>query len=497
MLVDFIAELPQSETCPDNLDWWTLNIDGVSRQSGAGIGLQLRTPSGDKIKQSIWLGFSASNNESEYEAILAVLELATVVYADRLLIRSDSQLVVGQVNKEFESRDPRMAKYISQVKQHLNCFPDWKLEHVPRGSNEKADTLALVAASLPITETIFLPIYYKLDSSIASPQVNQVDKDPPSWMDPITLYLSTRQLPTERNKAHKLQIQAARFSLIDGQLFKRSFGGPYLKCLTPEQSQYVLAELHEGICENHSSSRTRAHGAHTQGYYWPTMKADVADYTRKCDRFQRLTPILKSPVQDLISITSPCPFAQWGIDIVRPLPTARAQKKLLLVATDYFSKWIEVEAFSSIKDRDVTQFIWKNIVCRFVIPKSIVSNNGPQFDSRVYQNLCQELKIKNLYSTPRYPQNNGLEKASNKTLIMALKKRLDSATGKWVDELPGVLWAYRTTARKPTGVSPFAITYGMEAIIPTKIGMPTIQTNTSEQGNTELTTKELDTVDEL
>ena len=165
---------------------------------------------------------------------------------------------------------------------------------------------------------------------------------------------------------------------------------------------------------------------------------------------------------------------------MEPLPTAPAQKKLLLVATDYFCKWIEAEAFSSIKDRDVTQFIWKNIVCRFGIPKSIVSDNGPQFDSRVYRNFCQELKIKNLYSTPRYPQSNGLAEASNKTLITALKKWLDSAKGNWVDELPGVLWSYRTTTHKLTGLSPFAITYGMEAMIPTKIGMPTIQANTLE-----------------
>ena len=158
----------------------------------------------------------------------------------------------------------------------------------------------------------------------------------------------------ERNKAHKLQIQATRFSLIDGQLFKRSFGGPYLKCLTPEQSQYMLAEMHEGICGNHPGGRTLAHRAHTQGYYWPTMKVDATNYTRKCDRRQRLAPILKSPVQDLISISSPWPFAQWGIDIVGPLPTVPAQKKLLLVATNYFSKWIEAEAFSLVKDRDVT-----------------------------------------------------------------------------------------------------------------------------------------------
>ena len=170
--------------------------------------------------------------------------------------------------------------------------------------------------------------------------------------------------------------------------------------LTPEQGQYVLAELHEGICGNHSGGRTLAHRAHTQGYYWPTMKSDATDYVKKCDPCQRMSPILKSPVQDLVSISSPWPFAQWGIDIVGPLPTAPAQKKLLLVATDYFSKWIEADAFSSIKDRDVTRFIWKNIVCQFDIPRSIVSDNGPQFDSQVYGDFCKELKIKKFILYP-------------------------------------------------------------------------------------------------
>ena len=196
-------------------------------------------------------------------------------------------------------------------------------------------------------------------------------------MDPIRLYIATGELPKDKDKAHKVLIQLARFSMIDGQLYKRSLGGPYLMCLTPEQGQYVLVELHEGICGNHSGGRTLVRRAHTQGYYWPTMKSDVADYVKRCDPCQRMSPILKSPMQDLVSISSPWPFAQWGIDIVSPLPTAPAQKKLLLVATDYFIKWIEDDAFSSIKDRDVTRFIWKNIVYWFSIPRSIVSNNGP------------------------------------------------------------------------------------------------------------------------
>ena len=87
------------------------------------------------------------------------------------------------------------------------------------------------------------------------------------------------------------------------------------------------------------------------------MRADAANFIKKCERCQQLAPIMKSPVKDLISISSPWPFALWGIDIVGSLPTAPAQKKLLLVATDYFSKRVEAKAFFSIKDRDVTQFV--------------------------------------------------------------------------------------------------------------------------------------------
>ena len=231
--------------------------------------------------------------------------------------------------------------------------------------------------SLPITKTIFLPIYYQPDSSIAIVWVSQVGETSPSWMDPIAQYINTRELPNEKDKAHKVRVQSARFSLIDGQLFKRSLDGPYVKCLTTEQGQYVLVELHKRICGNHLGGRTLEHKAHTQGYYWPTMKSDTANFVRKCDRCQRQAPILRSSAQDLMSISSPWPFGQWGIDIVGPLPIVPAQKKLVLVAIDYFSKWIKADAFATIKERDVTQFIWKNIVCRFGIPWSIVSDNGP------------------------------------------------------------------------------------------------------------------------
>ena len=160
--------------------------------------------------------------------------------------------------------------------QHYESFTAWKLEHIPRNSNEKADELEAVATSLIIKETVFLPIYLQPASSITTNQVNEIDEACSSWMTPIVSYLGSGELSDNRVEAHKIQIQAARFSLMNGQLYKRSLDRPYLKCFTSQQGQYILAELHEGICGNHLGGITLAHNAHTQGYYWSTMRVDAS-----------------------------------------------------------------------------------------------------------------------------------------------------------------------------------------------------------------------------
>ena len=236
-------------------------------------------------------------------------------------------------------------------------------------------------------------------------------------------------MPVSRDKIEGLQVQATHFILIGGHLYKRSITGPYLRCLDHLEALYVLVELHEGVCGNHSGGRSLAHRAHSQEYYWPTMKKDTAAYVKKCDKCQRHAHIPHAPSKTLKPISGPWPFAQWGMDIVGPLPAAAAQKKFLLVATDYFNKWVEAEAYASIKDKDVTKFVWKNTICRFGIPQTIIADNGPQFDSITFRNFCSKLNIQNLYSTPRYPQSNGQAEATNKTLVIALKKRLEQAKG--------------------------------------------------------------------
>ena len=147
------------------------------------------------------------------------------------------------------------------------------------------------------------------------------------------------------------------------------------------------------------------------------------------------------------------------------MPTVQIGASTMIVATDYFTKWIVAEALSYTKEVDVERFIWKNIICRFGCPQSIVTDNGTQFVGRQITTFFAKYGIKHHLSTPRYPQGNGQAEVSNKIVLNCLKKRLEGVEGKWVDELPGVLWAYRTTKRRSTGETPFSLDYWTEAII--------------------------------
>ena len=133
------------------------------------------------------------------------------------------------------------------------------------------------------------------------------------------------------------------------------------------------------------------------------------------------------------------------MDIVGPFPKALGNKKYLLVGIDYFTKWVEAELLANIRDVDVKRFIWKNIVTRFGVPHTLISDNGLQFDNKTFRKYYSDLGIKNRYSTPAYPQRNGQTEVVNKVIVTGLKKRLDDVKRKWVEELPHVLWTYRTT----------------------------------------------------
>ena len=133
------------------------------------------------------------------------------------------------------------------------------------------------------------------------------------------------------------------------------------------------------------------------------------------------------------------------MDIIGPFPKATSNRKWLFVGIDYFTKWVNDKPLSNIRDIDAKRFIWRNIITRFGIPHTLISDNGLQFESKDFRRYCGELGIRNRYFTPAYPQGNEQAVAVNKAIVSGLKKRLDNVKGRWVDKLPHVLWTYRTT----------------------------------------------------
>jgi hypothetical protein len=144
--------------------------------------------------------------------------------------------------------------------------------------------------------------------------------------------------------------------------------------------------------------------------------------------------------------------------------------RFAVVAVDYFTKWVEVEPLVNITAKVIERFLWKHIVCRYVVPHAFVTDDGKQFDCESFQQCCAELHIRNYFSSPRHPQANGQVEATNKTIFKILKKKLGHKKGDWADHLPEVLWAYRTTKRTPTEETPYALAFGTEAVILAELG---------------------------
>lgn len=260
-------------------------------------------------------------------------------------------------------------------------------------------------------------------------------------MDPITYYLKDGSLLDGSGEAHWIKAQVSWYWLSpDQKMYIRSFSIPYL---TPKKCKIFGLKAVVGVMLVFD--------------YQPIGQGARATGGPTCKRMPQSTPksvtsaknIRRSSInqdQKLHPITSPWPFAQWGLNILGPFPKASASRRFLLVAIDYFTKWVEIMPLVNIANSNVKTFLWENIVTRFGIPKILVADNGSQFKSR---KITTKLGIRQSFSRQLTPYKwlGKAGEASNKVILEGLKKRLEDAKGNWVKELPSVLWAFRTIAR--------------------------------------------------
>ena len=223
------------------------------------------------------------------------------------------------------------------------------------------------------------------------------------------------------------------------------------------------------------------------GFYWPTVREDCVRYAQRWKQYQTHADWHKAPPEELRSIYSPWPFHTWGIDIQGPFPLAIRQMKYLIVAIEYFTKWIEAELVAQITAHKVQHFVWKNLVCCFGVPRRLVSDNSTHFASQQLGKLCSDVGIKQVFASVEHPQTNGQMESANRILLRGLKRRLEKAKGAWAEEVPRIVWAYHTTPQTSTMETPFSLVYGSNAMIPVEIheSSPRFQSFVAEESNEE------------
>nr|XP_034586589.1 uncharacterized protein LOC117849104 [Setaria viridis] len=334
-----------------------------------------------------------------------------------------------------------MAAYCNEVRKLEDKFDGLELNHVARRFNEAADELAKAASGrMPVPDGVFISDQLKpsihhpepagpgevgnkppvLDPSTnpkeinaappdpapkakpSDPEVMEIEAgpapgtDPPTdWRAPYLEYLIHDALPTDKTEARRITRRAKSFTIIDQELYKRSHTGILQRCIPIEQGKALIQDIHAGACGHHAAPRTLVGNAFRQGFYWPTAVADATQVVRTCEGCQFFARQTHLPAQALQTIPITWPFAAWGLDL---------------------------------------------------------------FTGKSFLQFCDDHHIRVDWAAVAHPRTNGQVERANGMILQGLKPRifdrLKKFGGRWVAELPAVLWSLRTTPSRATGFTP-------------------------------------------
>uniref|UniRef100_A0A2N9F8J5 Uncharacterized protein n=1 Tax=Fagus sylvatica TaxID=28930 RepID=A0A2N9F8J5_FAGSY len=505
---------------------WTLKFDGSSTSNSSGAGIVLMREDGETIAKSFKLDFSCSNNASEYEAYITGLAIAHEMGIKHLRVIGDSNLIICQTKGEFSLKEPSLALYRALAQKLEEKFDTFEISHAMRCENRYADALATLGSQVSfegskVDVTIdkrSMPI-----TDLLREKFKEQNLDAEDWRMPIKAKLMSpegvadlkvlkdyvliagdlyRRLPggvlarcVNLQEAAKKLIEvhekccefremgpakqqlesrklATRYFVEGGILFRKGFHGDPLRCLSLAESQTVMKEAHSGECGEHQGKKRLYQLLLTLGYYWPTMKKDTADFVKSCHTCQLQANLIHTHPTSLQNMATPWPFHTWGLDLIGPINPSSGGYIWILVATEYFSKWVEAIPLRKATGAAVANFIREHIITRFGIPHKIISDNGTPFVNKNVREVLEHYRIKHRRSTPYYPQGNGQAEATNRMLLRILSKMVFDYGKGWSSHLADTLWAYRGSTKTATGFTPFSLVYGTDAISPTELLVP-------------------------
>ncbi|XP_076938554.1 uncharacterized protein LOC143606789 [Bidens hawaiensis] len=267
----------------DEEPWWKLYTDGASNEEGSRAGLILVSPEGIELTYAIRLNFPSTNNEAEYEAFLAGLRIAKGIRVRKVQAHVDSLLVANQVGGTYDARDPKMREYLRVTQELMKEFEGAEVIHIPRGSNKKANALSKLAAVAFDHLAKEVKVETLKKPSVIEAMVTNVETQRESWMTPIVEYLREGKVYEDKEEERKLKVKALQYEMIEGSLYRKSYLGPSLKCINEEEAEYVIREIHEGICGMYMGAKMIVARAMRAGYYWRAMFFSAVQEIQKCE----------------------------------------------------------------------------------------------------------------------------------------------------------------------------------------------------------------------
>ncbi|KAG8502290.1 hypothetical protein CXB51_001975 [Gossypium anomalum] len=435
---------------------WKLNFDGESNAVSNGIGAVLVSPDGNNYPFTSKLDFDCTNNMAEYEAYIMGIRAAIERKIKVLEVCGDSALVIYQLKGEWETRDPKLIDYQKLVLELVKEFDDITSCYLQRDENQMADALATLASMIKVNKQEDVkPIrmsIYEIPAHCYNIEEDEEKNDHPWYHDILQCVKNHGEI-----------------------LYKRRRDQVLLRCIDAVEAKKILEEVHEGVCGTHANSFTMARQIMRFGYYWSTMEGDYINYAKRCHKCQIHGDKIHMPPSPLHVMVSPWPFSMWGMDVIGLIsPKASNGHRFIFVVIDYFTKWVEVASYASVTKSVVSKFLKKEIICRYGMPKEIISDNALNLNNNTIAEVCSQFKIRHHNSSPYRPKMNRAVEAANKNIKKIVGKMTETYRD-WHEKLPFALFAYRTSVRTSTGATPFSLVYGMETVLPIKVEIPSLR----------------------
>ena len=221
--------------------------------------------------------------------------------------------------------------------------------------------------------------------------LTEEEKDGKPWYFDIKRYIEDKEYPpeTSNNDKRTLERLASGFFLSGNILYKRNHDMVLLRCADAREVEQMLIEVHEGSFGTHINGHAMARTIMRAGYYWLTMKSNCCVHVRKCHKCQAFADNVNALLIPLNVLATPWPFSMWGIDMIGAIePKAWNRHRFILVAIDYFTKWVEADSYANVTRNVVIRFIKKEIICQYVLPRKIITDNATNLNNKMMKEMC-------------------------------------------------------------------------------------------------------------